>query len=76
MLEKPKVVVVIPNWNGAADLKACIDSVLAQTLRSHLIVVDNGSVDGSVALVERDYPQVELIKHSTNKGYAGSKTCS
>ncbi len=66
-----RVVVVIPSWNGADNLRACIDSVLSQSLRPHLIVVDNGSVDGSVALIERYYPSVELIKHSTNRGYAG-----
>jgi len=64
-------VVVIPSWNGADGLRACIDSVLAQTTQPYLIVVDNGSVDGSVALVEQHYPSVELIKHTTNKGYAG-----
>jgi hypothetical protein len=67
----PKVVVVIPSWNGADGLRRCIDSVLAQSLQPHLIVVDNGSVDGSVELIETYYPSVELIKHTTNKGYAG-----
>jgi len=36
-----------------------------------LIVVDNGSVDDSVRIVEEEYPSVELIKHTYNKGYAG-----
>lgn len=66
-----KNVVVIPNLNGADALRGCIDSVLAQSVPVHLIVVDNGSVDGSVALIEQNYPQVEIIKHDRNKGYAG-----
>lgn len=66
-----KVVVVIPNWNGKDGLKACIDSVLSQTMLNHLIVVDNGSTDGSIEFIEQSYPQIELIKHTTNKGYAG-----
>ncbi len=66
-----RVVVVIPSWNGEAGLRACIDSVLAQTTQPHLIVVDNGSNDGSVGLIEQSYPDVELIKHTYNKGYAG-----
>lgn len=66
-----KYVVVIPNWNGGDALKGCIDSLLKQTIPLHIIVVDNNSEDGSVALVEQNYPDVELILHTTNKGYAG-----
>lgn len=66
-----KVAVVVPNWNGATDLRACLDSVRKQALQTHIIVVDNGSVDGSVSIIEREYPEVELIRHKINKGYAG-----
>jgi len=66
-----KVVVVIPNWNGADDLRACLDSVCAQTLQPHIIVVDNGSIDESVAIIEKYYPEVELIRHERNEGYTG-----
>ncbi len=71
MHKNHKVVVVIPNWDGESELRACLDSLLAGTLQPYLIVVDNGSTDGSVALVETAYPQVELIRHDYNKGYAG-----
>jgi GT2 family glycosyltransferase len=66
----PKVAVVVPNWNGEEHLAACLDSLLAQSEKHHLIVVENGSVDGSIKLLE-NYPQVEVIKHSENKGFAG-----
>lgn len=66
-----KTVVIIPNWNGQNELRAAIDSILAQSVPCHLIVVDNGSIDASLTIVETEYPQVELIKHSVNKGYAG-----
>ncbi len=66
-----KPVVVIPNWDGEAGLIACIDSVLGGSLVPYLIVVDNGSTDGSVALIESKYPGVELIKHDHNLGYTG-----
>jgi len=64
-------VVVVPNWNGENSLKVCLDSLQAQSRKAHIIVVDNGSVDGSLAIIENHYPNVELIKHSKNKGYAG-----
>ncbi len=66
-----KVIVVVPNWNGRSGLKPCLDSLLAQTLKSHVIVVDNGSTDGSAAYVEENYPGIEIIRHDSNKGYAG-----
>lgn len=62
---------MVPNWNGSAKLSACLDSLLAQSLKAHIIVVDNGSADDSVALIETRYPSVELIRHSRNQGYAG-----
>jgi GT2 family glycosyltransferase len=71
MHKKPKVVVTIPNWNGESGLKGCIESLLAQTLKPHIIMVDNGSIDGSVNLVEQYFPEVEVIRHYENKGYAG-----
>jgi GT2 family glycosyltransferase len=66
-----KACVIVPNWNGAEHLSKCLDSLQKQSLDPHIIVVDNGSVDDSVELIETRYPNVELIKHSFNKGYAG-----
>lgn len=66
-----KTCVVVPNWNGADSLADCLDSLQKQSRKAHIIVVDNGSVDGSVKLVETKYPDVELIKHGKNLGFAG-----
>lgn len=63
--------VIIPNWNGADHLAECLDSLYKQSLKPHIIVVDNGSIDESIELIEKTYPEVELIKHDVNKGYAG-----
>jgi GT2 family glycosyltransferase len=65
------VCVIVPNWNSEDSLAACLDSLLAQSLQAHIIVVDNGSTDGSVALIEKHYPTAEIIRHDKNKGYAG-----
>lgn len=67
----PKVSVTIPNWNGADDLRPCIQSILKQTVKARIIVVDNGSVDDSINIIRSEFPTVELIEHTTNKGYAG-----
>ena len=66
-----KVSVVVPNWNGMDSLPACLDSLLAQTQPCRIIVVENGSKDGSLEFLQTHYPQAELIIHKKNKGFAG-----
>ena len=63
--------IVIPNWNGLEVIEACLDSLLEQSHASHIIVVDNGSTDGSRELIEKKYPQVEVIALPKNRGFAG-----
>ncbi|MBV6632339.1 MAG: glycosyltransferase family 2 protein [Alphaproteobacteria bacterium] len=66
--------IVIVNWNTQALLDACLASVFRHLgdLSIQVIVIDNGSTDGSVALVQSTYPQVELIQNSANRGFAAA----
>jgi GT2 family glycosyltransferase len=66
-----KAYVVIPNWNGADRIRACLDSLRDQTAQNQIVVVDNGSVDESVEIIEKEYPEAVLIRHPHNKGFAG-----
>lgn len=69
--EPPLVVVVIANWNLRKDLLECLGSLYdTDYARTHVIVVDNNSSDDSVACVEQQFPQVQLITRSENGGYA------
>ena len=64
--------VIIPNWNGAAHLPACLDALQQQTCAGfETIVVDNGSTDGSLDLLSERYPAVQVVALSRNQGYAG-----
>jgi GT2 family glycosyltransferase len=63
--------VVIPNWNGLDFIEKCLESLRAQTVRHHVIVVDNGSSDGSNRLVREKFPEVELLEFPNNAGFAG-----
>lgn len=65
-----RVSVVIPNWNGAEELPACLDSLLAQTLKPEIIVVENGSTDRSKEILYSSYPQVTVIPLPFNTGFA------
>jgi GT2 family glycosyltransferase len=65
--------VIIPNWNGAQHLPTCLASLRRQTLRDfEVIVADNASQDDSVAMLERDYTEVRLIRLDHNTGFAGA----
>lgn len=66
------VAVVILNWNGSALLQRFLPSVIAHTLPTgaRLIVADNGSTDDSLKLLERDFPQVEVMAFDRNYGFA------
>lgn len=65
------VAAVVVNWNGRDLLGPCLDSLRAATWEGlSIIVVDNGSTDGSVELVRREYPDVLLVAGRDNLGYA------
>ena len=69
----PGLSIVIPNWNGARFLPACLDSLARQTVAPlEVIVVDNGSTDGSQALLRASYPWVTLIELDQNRGFTGA----
>jgi hypothetical protein len=64
--------VIIPNWNGKKHLKECLESLRQQTFRSFkVIIVDNGSTDGSVEFIRSHYPEVMVVALAENKGFAG-----
>lgn len=65
-----KVTVVIPNWNGDAYIASCLDSLKAQSIENvPVIVVDNGSTDGSCERIKSQYPWVQLIELDQNYGF-------
>ena len=65
-----QVSVVIPNYNGAAYLKACLDSLYHQTFSDfEIILVDNASTDGSYEMAVSDYPDVRFRRLDSNTGF-------
>lgn len=71
MSEAALVSVVIPNWNGKKFLAGCLDSLSAQSyFPLEVIVVDNGSVDGSVDFLRSKYSWVKLACFERNTGFS------
>lgn len=67
------VAVIIPNYNGQKYLSDCLKSLRKQSFRDFkVIMVDNGSSDGSLSLVKRDFPEVQIIGLSENTGFANA----
>lgn len=67
-----KATVIIPNYNGIRFMKECLESLFAQDFplsMYRIIVVDNGSTDGSRQLIEDAFPEVSLIALPSNTGF-------
>ncbi|MCG2737608.1 MAG: glycosyltransferase family 2 protein, partial [Candidatus Methanoperedenaceae archaeon] len=67
----PPVSVIIVNFNGKHYLKNCLSSLSAQSYPAiEVIFVDNGSGDGSVEYVRKEFPSVRIIESKKNLGFA------
>ncbi|MEJ2744683.1 MAG: glycosyltransferase family 2 protein [bacterium] len=69
----PRATVIIPNHNGEKLLPTCLDSLAGQSCRNFaILVVDNGSTDGSLRLLNDRYPHVEVLRFDENRGFAAA----
>jgi GT2 family glycosyltransferase len=68
----PEVWVMLLNWNDAENTLACLQSVYEIDYPNfRVLVVDNGSHDGSDCDIQEAFPQVEMIRNGQNLGFAG-----
>ena len=71
MFSSPKVAIVILNWNGQNFLERFLPFVMATKYENlEVVVSDNGSGDESVSYIEKNFPQVKLIRWDKNYGFA------
>jgi GT2 family glycosyltransferase len=69
--DKPKVSIVIVTWNGKDDLVRSLLSLREiEYTNTEIIVVDNGSTDGSLKVLERDFPEVQTVLLGKNVGHS------
>lgn len=69
------VLIVVLNWNGIKDTEKCLDSLLRQSYQNFkILVVDNGSIDGSLEVlrkIEAENNLITIVANKKNKGFAG-----
>ena len=65
-----KTTVVIPNYNGIKYIDGCLRSLYKGSVHPEIILVDNGSTDGSLSLVKEKYPLVKVIEFTENTGFS------
>ncbi len=62
---------MIPNWNGRRFLQACLTSLRKQSFRNfETLLIDNGSMDGSLDFTARNFPEVRTIPLGENRGFS------
>jgi len=73
-LSLPKVSVVIPTYNRREDVLECLQSLQRLYYSNYeIIVVDNGSTDGTSSAIEKLFPEVTLVKSKRNLGVTGGR---
>ena len=70
----PEISVIVANYNASPRLEMCLRALRRHESRRpfEVIVVDDGSVDGSAEMVRREFPELRLIANEKNLGYAAS----
>lgn len=70
-MAEPKVSVIIPTWNGLPDTLECLRSLQNHDYPFlHIVVVDNGSRDGTPERVREEFPEIDLMGNRRNLGFA------
>jgi GT2 family glycosyltransferase len=67
----PFVTVVVVSWQGRHLIGPCLNSLRRQTLAHRVVVVDNGSTDGTAEFLAADHPGVDVLQTGANLGFAG-----
>ena len=63
------VTIIIPTWNSAECIQACLDKAHLQNVQS-IHVIDNGSVDNTLNIVRTEFPDVQITSWPENRGFA------
>ena len=66
-----KVSVNLVTWNGERYILDCLDHLFKQTFEDFsILIIDNGSSDKTLELINEKYPHLKVVKHRENHGFA------
>jgi GT2 family glycosyltransferase len=65
----PAVWAIIVCYNGGSLLRKCLESLLRSTTPVAVVVIDNGSTDGSIRLIQKEFPAIRLVLSPENLGF-------
>jgi len=68
----PRSTVIVVNYNGGQDLSRCLESLQEVQGDFEILVVDNGSTDGSAEFVAGSFPGVRVLRNETNLGFGAA----
>ena len=72
---RPMVSIIVVTWNGRDLLGSCLESLCRQRYADReIVLVDNGSVDGSAQFVLDEFPEVRIVVLAENRGFTGGAT--
>lgn len=67
-----KIIILILNWNGKQDTLDCLESVQKIDYDNYqIVVIDNGSTDGSVSAIRDKFSEIHIVENKANLGFAG-----
>lgn len=69
---KPKIVTIIPNYNGVGIIEKCLNS-LPDYL--NVFVIDDASTDDSVELIANSFPRINILHNEKNSGFSSTMNC-
>lgn len=72
-MAQPLVSIIVPNYNGKEHLEDCLSSLEKQTHENiEIILVDNNSADKSVEFVQKNFPNIRVVRNKENLGVSGA----
>lgn len=71
-MKEPSIAIILVNWNGYEDTLQCLHSLQKVNYKNFTpLIVDNGSIDASVSILQKAFPEIKLIQTKENLGFAG-----
>ena len=70
-MKNPLISIILLNWNGKKITEECLKSIKKQSFKDYeVVLIDNGSTDGSSSYLKKKFPFVNLVQNKKNLGYA------